>query len=165
MQNHVQPKSMAALRYIRMGLELLTMLGVVVLVVVYAQTAGILPSPDIGEGQGIVSRYGMGTVLTGLFLAAGAIIGVLMMISRFPKLYKYPVQINAGNVELQYIIAKVMLSAIQLVCAVYFCTLIVNVYQMRITLDSPEFRLITVFTVGVCAIIWLVYLLAARANK
>jgi len=158
---------MAALRYIRMALELLTMLGTVVLIVIYAQTAGIQPLPDVpfDDAGGVVSRYGMGTVLTGLFLSAGAIIGFIMMVSRFPRLYKYPVEINAKNVEVQYIIAKIMLSSIQIICAAYFCVLMISVYEMRMTFGSPEFRLITVFSVGVCAIIWLIYILAARANK
>lgn len=157
---------MKALRYTRMAVELLAMLGVIVLVVIYAQVAGIqdlLPGePPVGSA---IAKYGVRVVLTLVFLLAGAILGLLLLMARFPKMYHYPVEITAKNVETQYNLAKLMLSSVQVVCSIYFCILLVGIYHMEMTTESATFWQATGLMVGICIVIGLLYVAAARANK
>jgi hypothetical protein len=156
------------LRSIRLLLEWLVFIGLVSLVVIFAMTAGILPPPALfphAGGGGLVVEYGMRPVLLLLFLAGCAVIGALFLLSCFPRFYRYPVEITARNVEVQYLLAKIMLGMAQFLCAVYFCILLLLVYRMRIEMDSFNFwRLTAFFAIALVADV-LVYIAAARANR
>lgn len=147
--------------------ELASLTGAIVLVALYAVTAGILPAPYIPyEGElGLVGKYGLGTILTALFAMGSGIMGFLGMLSRFPKIYKSPVKLNANNIEIQYILSKIMLSLLQIVCAVYFSLLIIKIYRMQITIESMQFKIMSIAALFFCALIYFTYLATARHFK
>ncbi len=156
------------LRNMRLILEWMTFIGLVALIAMFAVTAGIAPLPPphlYADGGGLVATYGMRPVLLLLFLVACAVIAVLFLVSRFPRLYRYPVRITAKNVEIQYLLAKIMLGMAQLICAVYFCILILLVYQMQIGLFTPRFWFITIVSISALLIDVLIYVAAAGRNK
>lgn len=154
------------LRVLRAVMELLSILGIVVVVVIFAQTAGVQDIPQGTPPPGsMIDRYGVRVTLTMTFLLAGAIIGLLMIVSRFPRLYKYPVEITARNVEVQYVIAKIMLSGMQFVCAVYFTILMVGIYNLEATIHNAVYQLLTVLFLVACVVIWLFYFFLAKANE
>ncbi len=154
-------------RIVRSVLEVLVWLAALFLVVVFARGAGPGAPPQLGVtgSGGFVTTYGMGTTLLALFLIAGSIIGALFLLARFQRLYRYPVQITAQNVEIQYILAKILLSSLQLICALYFILLIVKVHNMTITMASPGFKLLTLFCAIAAGALYGVYLLLARKYK
>lgn len=158
------PRSLVILRIV---LELASLTGAIVLVALYALTAAILPRPFVpyDTGPGLVKDYGMGAVLTALFAIGEGIMGILIMLSRFPKMYRSPVVLNAGNIEIQYVLSKIMLSSLQIVCAVYFSVLMILVYQMRIQIESNLFITMSAVSLIVCAVIYLLYFAVARWYK
>lgn len=158
------PRSLVILRMI---LELTALTGAIVLVAVFALTAAILPRPYVpyNAEPGFVSDYGMGAILTALFAIGEGLMGVLIMLSRFPKLYRSPVVLNAGNIEIQYVLSKIMLSSLQIVCAVYFSILLMSVYRMRIQIESNQFLFFSVSALAICALIYLLYFIAAKRYK
>lgn len=160
-------KATRTIRYLRMFLELAALTGSIVLVALYALTAAILPRPFVpyDAAPGLVTEYGMGAILTALFAIGEGLMAVLIMISRFPKLYRSPVTLNANNIEVQYILSKIMLSSMQVVCAVYFSALMISVYRMQIQLESWSFISITIIAGLSAAVIFLLYLAAAKRYK
>ncbi len=154
-----------ALRYIRAVLEVISMLGIIALVVVFALTAGSQDIPGAPNSDGLVGRYGMRVVLTGIFLLGALLTGLVFLIARFPRLQRFPVEINAGNVEIQYILLKIMLNAVQIVIINYFATMMLSVYRFSIELDSPGFLQTTLVACFACLAIWVLYYIAARRNK
>lgn len=158
------PRSLVILRII---LELAALTGAIVLVAIYALTAAILPHPFVpyNAQPGFVSDYGMGAALTALFAIGEGLMGVLIMFSRFPKLYRSPVVLNAGNIEIQYVLSKIMLSSLQIVCAVYFSILLISVYQMRIQIESNQFLFFSAAALAICGTIYLLYFIAAKRYK
>jgi len=158
-------KKLTVLRYIRAFLEFIAILGIVFMIAVFAITAdsrGAAPPPD---SAGLVGSYGMRVVLTWIFLLGGSLIGLIFLTSRFPKLQRFPVEITAKNIEIQYILSKIMLSSIQIVLLNYFGTLMINVYRATIRLASMDFVQMTVAAVAACLAIWLLYYIAARRSK
>ena len=155
------------LRSCRTVLDIITVLAIVLMVVIFAQTAGIQPAPSVEQlgWDNDLLRYGVRTLLLGLFLAGCGVIGLLFLVSRFPRLYRYPVEITPQNIETQYVIAKIMLSSIQLACAVYTCILMVGVYEAVLIIPSGEFVVLTAVTGVVCGAVLCLYLVAARVNK
>jgi hypothetical protein len=154
-----------ALRYIRTVLEIISMLGVIALAVIFALTAGAPDIPDAPDSDGLVGLYGMRVVLTGIFLSGALPTGLVFLIARFPRLQRFPVEINAGNVEIQYILLKIMLSAEQIVLINYFAAMMISVYRSAIELDSPGFLQTTLVAGFACLAIWIFYYIAARRNK
>lgn len=63
-----------------------------------------------------------------LFLICGGINAFLFIVSRFPSLYRYPFKITADNIEIQYHIAKIMLSIIQMIVSAFFWILFIDMY-------------------------------------
>ncbi|WP_066688604.1 hypothetical protein [Christensenella intestinihominis] len=151
------------LRNWRFVLEWATFAGIICMTATFALTASILPMPAPPVGaDGLVAKYGMRTVLFILFALGGGLCGLLFLLSRFPRLYKYPVKINADNVELQYHIAKIALCAGQLIAVVVTCVLMLRVYNQNITTDSADFRDMLIQSgIAGCAV-YFIYFLTAR---
>ena len=64
-----------------------------------------------------------------LFAICGGTNAILFVISRFPSLYKYPFKITADNIEIQYHLAKIMLSLLQIFVSALFGVLFINMYN------------------------------------
>jgi hypothetical protein len=158
-------RNIQTLRIWRYILEWATFVGVICLIVFYAMTAGILPVPDSVPQDGIFSFLGFRGVLLLLFLVGGGINGGLFLLSRFPRLYHYPVPITAENIESQYHLAKIALCLGQIIASAVFCTLMIRIYQLSISFDSSEFRRIMATALTATGITCLSYYLAARHFK
>jgi hypothetical protein len=155
------------LRGLRHVLDIAVLLAVIVMAVLFAQTAGVWPVPAVAgaDGNGGPFKYGVRMLLLGLFLAGGGFIGLLFLFSRFQRLYRYPVKITAKNVEVQYVLAKIMLSLNQLICAVYICVLMAGVYRADIEIPSAAFCRLTAAAVTAGALATGVYVVSARGNR
>lgn len=154
------------LRNIRVVIEALSFLGVALLVVVFAVTARAAPGAEIsGQIGGIIGKLGMRWVLFLLFIGGGLIAGALFLFSRYPRLHKYPVKINAGNVEIQYHILKLALCIAQLVTVAITCYLMLAVYHTSISLLSFKFGALIGGAVLCYIAIVVVYILVARRFK
>ncbi len=155
------------LKSLRAVLEILSWVGIIFMVVLFARGAGLSGAPDAQTGGdgGLVETYGMRMVLLLLFAAGGGLIGLLFLGARFPKLYKYPVRITAQNVEVQYLLAKIMLNALEIVCALYFIILMVGVHNRTIALESIEFLQLSFGAGGIAGAVFLLYLAAARKYR
>ncbi len=155
------------LRSMRTILDIAALLALILMLVVFALAAGILPppSPDQLGGDSVFLKYGVRMLLLGIFFAGCGIIGLLFLMARFPRLYKYPVEITPKNIELQYVIAKLMLSANQMICALYISILIAGVYRTEISVPSDAFTFLTASALALCAIVTAVYFIFARKSK
>jgi len=153
------------LRYIRIIFDFTVMFGVVFMIAVFALTAGPDFMPETVESGGLVGRYGMRVVLTWLFMSGLVLTGTMFLISRFPKLQRFPVPITADNIELQYILLKMMLSSVQIVLTIYFVDVMINVYRFSIKLASPDFAQKTAIAGLACAAVLILYYIAAQKNK
>ncbi|MEA4853812.1 MAG: hypothetical protein VB082_06025 [Christensenella sp.] len=158
-------RNIKTLRIWRYLLEWATFVGVICLMVFFALTASILPEPASLPQDGIVAAVGFQNSLLILFLIGGGLNGLLFLLSRFPRLYHYPVPITAENIESQYHLAKIALCIGQLIVTVTFCVLMARVYTMSITFLSTEFRGIIATALVVSGITCVVYFLASRHYK
>lgn len=149
------------LRNVRFVLEIIVFIGIVCLIVTFAMTASILPIGD-QSGVGLVGALGMRPVIFLIFAIGGALTGILFLLSRFPRLYKYPVEINAGNVEIQYHIAKLALCVGQLITLAVACLIMIRIYNRSIRLLSASFLEIAVTGVVAYVAVILIYQFAAR---
>lgn len=154
------------LRNWRFILEWATFISIICMIATFALTAGILPlPPPPADADGLVAKYGMRTVLFILFFLGGGVCGLLFLLSRFPRLYKYPVKITGDNIELQYHIAKIALCAGQLITVVVTCVLMIRVYRQNITTQSHDFFNMLVESLIAGCLIYLVYFFTARRFK
>jgi hypothetical protein len=160
-------KEYKLLRYLRTALEMLTWISIVFLVAVFAVGAGIAQPPVVqvtGEG-GMVTTYGIRMVLLLLFMIGGGLIGLLFVLARFPRFYRYPVEITAQNVQVQFTLAKILLNALQIICATYFSVLMIEVFRMNIILGSSEFFSLTLRCAVGAGLVYVIYVIAARRLK
>jgi hypothetical protein len=159
-------KTLKKISNLRLIMEAISFVGIVALVVTFATTARaqVPPNPP-GNSSGLVERFGMRAVLFALFVIGGSITGVFFLISRFPRLHKYPVGINAGNVEVQYHLAKLALCAAQLVTIYISCNLMISVYLQNIRLVSFGFVSLLIVAGVLYIVIFSAYIIMARRFK
>lgn len=154
------------LKNTRFMLEIVVFVGIVCMIVTFAMTAGLLPAKEVAKaGGGIVQTLGMRKTLFLIFILGGAVTGGLFLLSRFPRLYKYPVEINGSNVEIQYHIAKLALCICQLITLVITCLMMIGVYEMTLIMKSDVFWWLVIFG-GISYIaVTMIYLVVARHYK
>ena len=159
----MKESSLRALRNWRFFLEWATFISIVCMIVTFAMTASILPMPPPpSDSEGLVAKYGMRVVLFILFGLGGGLCGLLFLLSRFPRLYRYPVKISGTNVEIQYHIAKIALCIGQLITGVVSCILMVRVYHQNITTQTGDFWQMLLRSLIAGCIVYLVYFFTAR---
>lgn len=158
--------TLKSFRNARFLLESATLLGIIGMFVLFSLTASILPAPSPPEGSmGLVAKYGMHFVLFAVFVIGGVLCGVLFLLSRFPRLYRYPVPITAENIEIQYHIAKIALCVGQLITVLVTCLLMVRIYRQNITMRSESFWRIVIEAGAASLIVYMIYYLAARKYR
>ncbi|WP_066644729.1 hypothetical protein [Christensenella timonensis] len=157
-------RNIQTLRIWRYILEWFTFAGIICLIVFFSLTAAILPSPPPvpSETGGLVTAFGMKFTLFLLFLLGSGMCGGLFLLSRFPRLFRYPVKITADNIESQYHLAKIALCMGQIIVTAFFCTLMARVYMQNITFASFEFRQIVATALICSGATCVVYYIAAR---
>ena len=98
-------------------------------------------------------------------IACAGIMSFIFLLYRFPKLYKYPVIINAENIEVQSVCAKIMLSSELIIAGIASATLYIYMYFT----ETGRFDIIFVylFAIYLCAaaavLVW--YFIFARKHK
>ncbi len=100
-----------------------------------------------------------------LFAICGGTNAILFVISRFPSLYRYPFKITADNIEIQYHLAKIMLSILQISVSALFAVLFVNMYYNGVkNTASLPWGSITCFFILLAGTV-ITYLALARKYK
>lgn len=158
----------ALLRRLLYVVQWLGFLSFVSLVAVFSLTGNMLEVPQAAyglSGEGFVEKYGMRPVLLILFVAACAIDAICLVLGRFARLFHYPVPIDMHNIEVQYLLSKMMLSVIQFVSTVYFTFLMVQIFEMQIRFRSPSFALLSAVAVLLVVLDIAVYLYLAKKNR
>lgn len=154
----------AAMRNVRFVLEIAVFVGIVFLVVTFAMTASILPITQEEYG-GIVRAVGVRKSIFVIFMLGGAVTGGLFLLSRFPRLLKYPVEIGPTNVEVQYHMAKLLLCVWQFITLAATCLLMVRVYRQTVEIDEFSFWGIIIVAAVLYGATFAVYYIAARKYK
>lgn len=140
----------------------------VFLIAVFAVAGWMLETPAAYEnlgGTGFVARYGMRPVLLLIFLGACLADAVCLMLARFARMQRYPVPLNAHNVEVQYLLVNTMLAVVEFVVTVYCTLLMVQIYEMELRLRSAHFVRLTLGALALIGADIGVYLYLARKNR
>lgn len=147
-------------------MEIVSVVGIIVLFGVYAETAALLPRPQPGAKTGLefLSVYGLNYALTLLFLIGGAVLGIIGIISRFPKLYIYPVKIHAKNVEIQFVLGKLMLSVMQIIGAVFFTALMATAYRHAAGMTYIPYTRLWTYALIFWIAAYLIYFFGAKTD-
>lgn len=142
-------------------------ISVIVLIVIFSLTGGMLPSPTLMKSNldSAVPAKDVRPILLAVFLAAMAVDGVMLVYARFPGMFRYPVKINAQNVEVQYYLGKIMLDIAISATNMYMCVVMILFYLQRIDTDSTTILSLTAILCAFYAFDWLMYYAAARFYK
>ncbi len=155
------------LKPIRYLFEWSTYVGIIFLVVIFAYTGRILPAPDpYPEGSGaFVLTFGIKSLILIAFLVGCGINGLLFILSRFQRLFKYPVEITPQNIELQYHLAKIMFSVMQIIVSIIACFLMVNIYKSTFKLTDPVFIILCIQSLAIITATFFIYVFLAQKFK
>ncbi len=133
-------KGISVLRISKNALEFISLMAMAAVFVLFARIFQNYPADKTYS----IMLFGRGftiekITLFVLFAISGGTNAVLFVISRFPSLYKYPFKITADNIEIQYHLAKIMLSILQIFVSALFAVLFVNMYYngVRNTASLP----------------------------
>jgi hypothetical protein len=123
-------KTMSILRISKTALELLSLIAMAAVFVLFALIFDNYPA----DKTAFIMLFGRGftiekITLFGLFAVCAGSNAILFIISRFPALYRYPFKITADNIEIQYHLAKIMLSIIQILISAFFWQLFIQMYN------------------------------------
>lgn len=139
----------------------------VLLISVFSVTGWMLEVPagaEASAGTGFIGTYGMRPVLLMLFLAACAFDAVCLIFSRFARTFRYPVKVNSRNVEVQYLLSKMMLTLMQVIGTLYCTFLMIQIYNMQMRLHSAAFAAVSLAAAGLAGTDIGIYLYLAKKN-
>jgi|GEM_PF-2942559 len=123
-------KTISILRVSKSVLELLSLVTMAAVFVLFALIFKNYPA----DNSYSIMLFGRGftvekITLFVLFGIGAGINAALFIASRFPSLYRYPFKITADNIEVQYHLAKIMLSIMQLLISAFFWLLFIQMYN------------------------------------
>ena len=99
------------------------------------------------------------------FIVSVIVLGALIVMDRFPRMYRYPQKITAENIEYQYLMAKVMLNLEIIAASLFFDILFVGKYR-EATQGDPGISVPLMFAAaGAAAVIYVVYILKTIKKK
>ena len=99
------------------------------------------------------------------FIVSVIVLGALIVMDRFPRMYRYPQKITAENIEYQYLMAKVMLNLEIKAASLFFDILFVGRYR-EATLGDPGISVpLMSAAAGAAAVIYVVYILKTIKKK
>ena len=99
------------------------------------------------------------------FIISVVVLGALIVMDRFPRMYRYPQKITAENIEYQYLMAKVMLNLEIIAASLFFDILFVGKYR-KATQGDPGISVPLMFAAaGAAAVIYAVYILKTIKKK
>ena len=145
----------------------LSFFSFVLLIAVFSMTGWIMEVPEGAEesaGNGFIGTYGMRPVLLMLFLAACTFDAVCLIFARFARTFRYPVHVTSRNVEVQYLLSKMMLTLMQIIGTLYCTFLMVQIYNMQMRLHSQAFAAVSLAAVALAGADIAGYLYLARKN-
>lgn len=154
------------LRSLRAYMEIASVVCIIALFGVYAETAALLPRPEAGAKTGLefLSVNGFDYALTLLFLISCVVLGGIGILSRFPKLYVYPVEIRAKNIEIQFLMAKLMLSVMQIIGSAFFIALMVTAYRRAINMSYVPYSRLWAYALTAWVAAYLIYFFGAKTD-
>jgi hypothetical protein len=159
-------KFISVLRVSKTVLELLSLIAIAALFTLFALIFNNYPA----DKSYFIMAFGRGftiekITLFVLFAVCAGTNAVLFVISRYPSLYRYPYKITADNIEIQYHLAKNMLSVIQILVSAFFAFLFIQMYYNGVRNTSVlNWDLLFVF-LGLTAATIVVYFLLAHKFK
>lgn len=122
-------KGISVLRISKNVIEFISLMALAAVFVLFARVFQGYPA----DKTYFIMLFGRGftierITLFVLFVIYGGTNAALFIVSRFPSLYKYPFKITADNIEIQYHLAKIMLSILQIFVSALFGILFVKMY-------------------------------------
>ena len=157
-------KALSVLRVSKSMLELFSLIAMAAVFVLFALIFKNYPANTTNA----IMLFGRGftmakiTLFVLLLICAG-INASLFVVSRFPSLYKYPFKINADNIEIQYHLAKIVLSVVQILVSVLFWILFLKMYSSALHETSLfPLNIILSFCILIAATVGVYFLLAFR---
>lgn len=159
-------KTISVLRISKTALELLSLIAMAAVFVLFALIFKNYPA----DKSYSIMLFGRGftiekLTLFVLFAICGGMNAALFIVSRFPSLYRYPVKITADNIEIQYHLAKIMLSIMQILVSAFFWMLFIQMYANGVT-DTSIWRWDALFVfLGLFAATGGAYILLAHKFK
>lgn len=117
--------------FLRISKNLLELASLIAMAAVFVLFAGVFSNYPDPTNEVLILGRNFAAEKIGLFIllaVCGGVNACLFIVSRFPSLYKYPFKITAENIEVQYHIAKIMLSIVQIIVSVYFWDLFFRIY-------------------------------------
>ena len=159
-------KTVSVLRISKTALELLSLIAMAAVFVLFALVFNNYPA----DKSYSIMLFGRGFTIDKitLFFLFGVCAGanaILFILSRFPSLYRYPVKITADNIEIQYHLAKIMLSILQILISSFFWVLFIQMYKNGISGTSVWHLSVLVIFIVLCAATAGIYFLVARKYK
>ena len=103
-------------------------------------------------------------LLLPLFISAG-VMSFLFLIYRFPKLYKYPQTITAENIEMQYHLAKIMISTELILSAVFSSAVYIIMYYTAIGIPWQTDWLFLLLLPAAAILVFTAYIKLAKKYK
>jgi hypothetical protein len=124
---------MKGITFLRISKVLLEYASLVAMAAVFVLFAYVFKGYTT-DNTNMLMLFGRGFAVAkiGLFILFGICAGInaaLFIISRFPALYRYPFKITADNIEIQYHMAKIMLSVVQILVSGFFWILFMGMYM------------------------------------
>ncbi len=159
-------KFISVLRVSKTVLELLSLIAMAALFVLFALIFNNYPADKsysiMAFGRGFTIEK---ITLFVLFAVCASVNAILFVISRYPSLYRYPYKITADNIEVQYHLAKIMLSVLQILVSAFFGLLFIQMYYNGVRNTSILHWDILFIFLGLFAAAIAVYFLLAHKFK
>lgn len=161
---------MKGIYFLRISKVLLEYASLIAMAAVFVLFAVVFYNYPTTDKSNVLILFGRGFAVEkiGLFILfaiSGIVNAALFIISRFPSLYKYPFKITADNIEVQYHIAKIMLSIVQILVSGFFWILFMGMYTAaKHSVDFAPLSMFLFFSI-LAGITIAVYLLLAYKFK
>ena len=122
-------RGISILRISKSILELFSLIAMAAVFVLFALMFNHYPAGQSYSVMFFGRGFTVGKItLFVMFLMCGGINASMFIVSRFPSLYRYPFKITADNIEIQYHLAKIMLSIMQILVSVLFWILFMQIH-------------------------------------
>lgn len=105
------------------------------------------------------------TTLFVLFFVAAGLNGLLFILYRFPSCYHYPFRITAENIEMQYHLAKIMLSCEQILITLLFGSVFITMYANATQQSTHPFTTAMIIFPICIALVYGIYIALARRYR
>lgn len=130
-------------------------------IVFYDRMPEDIPSRIAGGALGIGSK----TEFLLVFWVAFILYGILFVLKRFPRLMAYPVKTNAGNIEIQAVLGKLMLGILTLFAITMFFFILCDMFSFSVRLQTIINPMWIVGLAAAMPATLIIYIILARKFK